>query len=594
VKRIIFFLAILSLTYSLFAQDRGIEFYLYNSENIRLLESSLGYRMNPARHTSLEIIGQSSWEERLNFNQQTRRSHLGSNFSYHKYRLIHSLSMGYESLYDASDLDPNAYVNKNGKIGYQLFWTPLDSLSMGVHTNLWIRNEQDRYLVGNLLKSDGLQVSTHASYRFDKEIVTASISAQTDHKEMDWEAYQDMAANAQMTWYLPNIFWDSRLNISHRQDEIYNLYHQLSKQLSTYQKQDTQKRNSFSIYSSMDYYPHELIALSLREHYSERRTRLSENIVRNNGEFLNELDFAVDYQAFPTLRLSTEAGHQLAIKDFSYAENTRHVENRRLGGSAAWEYSEQDSLIASLGITLQRTFFPRNDNRWDNDLRSRNIRLGWKHYPVNFVRLSNWFLYSLREDVYLDSLLSANNHDLRSISFLPEIGILLGDRVVLAQNYQIRTDYTDYHFDTDRAAKLYRQVGYRYHLIFDSYPYIARSMDDKWLSLPYRRNHGSAFLIDLGYSYEENQYATKQEDYYQIETKNRKYQASLMLKHDIGDFYYSLTHLYSWGTWTEYGLDFVANWSFDHGSWLELSISPISEDLRDIDWRSSINLNLRF
>lgn len=593
-KRIIFFLVILSLSCSLFAQNRGIEFYLYNSDNIRLLESSLGYQINPIKYGSMEIIGQSSWEERLNFNQQTRISRLSSSFSYYKYSLIHGISMGYESLYDASDLDPNAYVNKNGNIGYQLWWNPIDSLSMGIQTNAWIRNEQDRYLVGNLLKSDGLQISSHTSYRLDRDKVTAKLSTQTDHKKMDWEAYQDLAANAQMTWYFPNIYWDSRISVSHRQDDIYNLYPGQTKEISSYYKQDTQRRNSLSIISSLDYNPNEQFVISLNEHYSEKRTKLKENIVRNNGEFFNELNLVLDYAVHPNLTLSSEVGHQLAIKDFSYAENTRHVENRKLSSSAAWEYSDQDSLIASVGINLQRTFFPRNDNRWDNDLRSRNLRLGWKHYLWDIIRLSNWFLYTIREDVYLDSLLSANNHDLKSISYLPKIDILLGDRIVFTQNYQLRTDYTDYHFETERTGKLYRQLGYRYNLIFDSYPYIARSMDNKWLSLPYRRNRGSAFMIDVGFSYEENQYASKVTNFYQIETKNRKYQASLMLKHDIGDFYYSINHLYSWGTWTEYGLDFAANWNFDNGSWLELSLSPISEDLKDIDWRSSVTLNLRF
>jgi len=558
------------------------------------LESKLGYQINPIKHGSIDVIGQSSWEERLNFNQQTRRSRLGSNFNYHKHNLIHGISVDYESFYDASDLDPSAYINKNGSIGYQLWWSPIDSLSMGVRTSGLIRNEQDRYLVGNHINSDGLQLQSSISYRYDHEYVSANIGAQVDQKRMDWEAYQDASANLGVSWYFPSGYWDSRFLISQRNDDIYNLYTQSEKQNSSYHKQDTQNRNSFSIQSVVSYFPHDKVTLSFSEYYSQRRTRLDENIVRNNGEFFNDLQLSVGYELLPNLTLSSDAGHQLAIKDFSYAENTRHVENRNLRGSAAWEYSKQDSLIVRLGINLQRTYFPRNDNRWDNDLRSRNVSLGWKHYLHDYIRVGNWLLYTLREDVYLDSLLSSNNHSLESISFLPEIDILLGDRLALRQNYQIRADYTDYYFVGERTNKLYRQVGYGYNLIFDSYPYIARSNDDNWLSMPYRRNRGSAFMIDLGYAYEENQYAFEKIRVYEIETKNRKYQGSLSMKHDIGDFYYSLRNIYTWGTWTEYGLEFAANWSFDHGSWLELSINPISEDLKNVDWRSSVNLNLRF
>ncbi len=593
-KANLFCLAILLLSLSLGAQSRGIEFYLYNSDNIRLLESSLGYQTTPFKDVSMDILGQSSWEERLNFNQNARRSMLGSYISYQRYRLLHGLSVNYESYYDASDLDPNSYVNKNGKLGYQIWWNPVDSLSLGIEAHGLIRNEQDRYLVGNHLKSDGLQLLSHASYRLDEEFVSAGMSARIERKEMDWEKYQDASAQASFMWLIPGGYWDNSFAISQRQDEIYNLYSDLQKQNSSYQKQDTQKRNQFSIYSRLDYYPHDLISLSLSENYSEKRTRLSENTVRNNGEFYNELQMLADYELRHNLKLSGEAGHQLAIKDFSYAENTRHVETRQLSGTASWEYAEQDSLIASLGINLQRTHFPSNEHRWDNDLRNRNFRLGLKHYLFDYIRLSNWFLYTIREDVYMDSLLSANNHHLESISFAPEIDILMGDRVVLRQAYQIRADYTDYHYPKDRVNKLYRQVGYAYNLIFDSYPYIARSGDDKWLRLPYRRNSSSAFMLDIGYAYEENQYADQAGEVYVIKDKNREHQSSLTLKHNIGDFYYSLSNLYTWGTWKEYSVEASANWDFDNGSWLQISIAPISEDLKDINWRSSVNLNLRF
>lgn len=595
-KKTLFSLAILLLSCSsgLFAQSRGIEFYLYNSDNIRLLESNLGYQTSPSEHSTMNIIGQSSWEQRLNFNQQTRRSLLGSRFSYHKYRLSHGLILDYESYFDASDLDPTAYINKNGNLGYQLHWAVADSLFLSLQAHGLIRNEQDRYLVGNYLKSDGFQLLSDASYGYENDLLSLGISGNLDKKLMDWEAYESASAAAMMRWIFPKVYWDNSFNISYKEEDIFNLWTNEAKQNSSYYQLDTQSRSIMNLRSQVDFAPHELLSLNLSEYYSERRTRLDNNIVRNNGEFYNDLQLKLDYFVHPRITLSSEAAHQLAIKDFSYAQNTRHVENRILGATAAWQYSEQDSLITSLGINLQRTYFPRQDNRWDNDLRTRNYRLGWKHYYKDYIRLGNWFVYSLREDVYLDSLLSANNHSLESFSFLPEIDILLGDRVAFRQGYQIRADYTDYYYQTQRINKLYRQVGYRYNLIFDSYPYLARSGDEKWLRLPYRRNRGSAFLIDLGYAYEENQYADQAGNYYNIKTKNRKNVASLNLKHDIDDFYYSLSPQYSWGTWTEYSLVAGASWNFNHGSYLELTLSPVSEDLKEINWRSSVNLSLRF
>ncbi|HCX59205.1 MAG TPA: hypothetical protein DG355_00910, partial [Candidatus Cloacimonas sp.] len=81
---------------------------------------------------------------------------------------------------------------------------------------------------------------------------------------------------------------------------------------------------------------------------------------------------------------------------------------------------------------------------------------------------------------------------------------------------------------------------------------------------------------------------------YDIRSKNRIYLAELTIKHDIDTFYYSLAPRYRWGTWTEYSITAGTYWSFNDGSYLELSLSPISEDLKEIDWRSSINLSLVF
>jgi hypothetical protein len=347
-------------------------------------------------------------------------------------------------------------------------------------------------------------------------------------------------------------------------------------------------------YSQLSYYPAENMEFMLSENYSERRTRLDQNIVRNNGEFFNRLALDFNYFILPQLTLSSEASHGLTVKDFSYAENTRHLENRGLSSSIGWEYAKYDSLILTLGIDLQKTLFPKNNHRWDNDLRTRSSRLGWKHYYRDNVRLSNWLTYNVREDVYIDSLLSANNHLLKSLSYMPQIDLLLGDRLCFEQAYQIRADYTDYIYSAVNTDKLYRQLGYRFSLIFDSFPYVARAGDDKWFQMPYRQNRGSAFMADITFAYEENQYAQKQDDYYTINTKNRRYQAMLTIRHDIGDLYYSIRPQYIWGTWKEYSVVAGFNWQFNNQSYLEFTLTPISEELPEIDWRSSVNLSLRF
>ncbi len=98
----------------------------------------------------------------------------------------------------------------------------------------------------------------------------------------------------------------------------------------------------------------------------------------------------------------------------------------------------------------------------------------------------------------------------------------------------------------------------------------------------------------MNYAFEENQYADEVTDYYSLHTKNRRYTAAISLRHDIKTLHWTLTPKYTWGTWQEYSLLFGIAWQFNNASLVELSISPYGETTEVLDWRSSLNLNLRF
>jgi hypothetical protein len=485
-------------------------------------------------------------------------------------------------------------VNKNGNLGYRLYYNPIDSLSVNAEARALIRNEQDRYLPGNYIRSEGMQLSGGFTYHPLRDRIDARLSANLEDRSLDWEAYRLANANLSFVWSGDYLDWDNSFAISGRSDKIYNLLSNDGGRSSFYQQLDTQKRSTLDINSELSYYPGESIELRLHENYSERRTTMSENIIRNNGEFYNQLSLQMDYSPAPRLFLNAKATHNLNIKDFNYAENTRHLENRSLSSMVAWEYADFDSLMVTLAIELQKTEFPKNFHKWDNDLRTRSVRGSWKHYYRDHIRLANNIAYEIREDVYIDSLLSAGNYVLKSISYMPQADVLLGDRLCCSQSYQIRADYTDFGYTSENTDKLYRQLAFRYSLIFDSFPFVARAGDDKWFLMPYRTNRGSAFMADLSFSYEENQYAVEQDRYYLINTKNRRYISSLTIRHDIGEFYYSVQPQYMWGTWKEYSIVAGISWQFDNQSFLELTLTPVSEELDDIDWRSSVNLSLRF
>lgn len=590
-------ISLIGLSLKLGAQTRGVEFYLYNSEKVRLLESSLQYQILPMKNSQLALKGQSSWENRLNFNQDTKKSLIGSDYAIFQTRLMHRLFMDYESYFDSSDLNPSPYINRTGNLGYQLNWTPVDSLSLGVFAKGIVRNEQDRYIMDSYLKSNGYQYAGSMRYALSEDLFDLSLDGNYEQKKLDWESSRSISGNTGIAVFTDNLWVNARLGMSFRDDDLFNLVAGSTEAPSFYAKSDTQRRNTLDLATEIEYYPSDNSTLRISETYYARKTRLDTNLLRNNGEFLNQVRIGLNTYLVPSLSWNLNAAHSYGIKDFSYAQNTRHTENRTFNSTLAWEYSEMDSLLLGMNLDLQRTYFPRNDNKWDNDLLNRSLRLGWKHYYHDRIRLKNWINYSLRDDIYTNALLSANNHVIYSLSLLPEMDFLIGDRMMFHQGYYIRADYTNYNYPEFRQDKLYRQVGCKFLLTFDSYPYIARSQDAKWLKLPFRSSTGNAVSFDLGYNYEENQYATKVGEWYEIQgsgSKNRKHQGFLTLKRDIGNLYYTLMPQVVWGTWTEYSAILGINYQFNNSSYVEFTLSPYSETLDDLDWRSSVNLNLRF
>jgi hypothetical protein len=562
---------------------------------VRSIENNLQYRFYPFAHSTFQISGQSNLEDRLSFNQKSKHALLNLGLNVSQNHFMHSFTSDYQTVYDASDLEPSPYVNKTATLGYQLSYLPLDSLSISVFSKGIFRQEQDRYVSNNHLASKGYWLGSNARLSTTLGITNGGLSLSAERKKLAWEAYELAQLDSYFSLYGQDISWDNNLNYSNRSEDIYILSSPTGTYNSSfYSQSDTQDRHSLAVHSVLQYMPTQKVQLQFAEDFSQKKTSYSISEIRNNADYLNQAQMRLNVSLPKNLEWENEISHSYAIKDFNFNLNTRHTENRHAGTKLSWEYSPADSLIAAVNLDLQVIKFPNDSHKWDNDLLTRNYRLGWKHYLHDRIKLGTWIGYSEREDVYIDSLLSANNKHVTSYSLMPDCQILVGDRIVFRQAYQLRADYSDYIYVTDKANTFYRQLGYKYNLVWDTFPYIARSGDVRWLNLPFRNSPNNSFLVDMGYAYEENQYADKQDDVYRLHTKYRRYTATLSLRQDIGNFSWTVTPKYSWGTWKEYSAILGLAWEFNNSSLVEFSLSPYAEDVSQIDWRSTVNLNLRF
>lgn len=580
---------------SLFSQSQGLDFYLYNSDQVRSLENNLEYLFHPFAGGSFKISGQSNLENRLNFNQETKNADLNLGLSIENRRLNHRLSSDYSSIYDASDLEPSPYINKTATLGYKLVYSPWDSLAIDLFADGIFRREQDRYVSNRHLSSRGYTLGSSARWGFEGQNSSLGISGQGKRNKMAWQAFNDASLNLYCLQQSGHYNLSAYAGYNYRDEDIYILQAPASSNsVSYYRLSDSQLRKVFFSSVRLQANPWNRLTASLTDDYNLNDTSYKNAPERGGDDYLNNAQLSLSYQFHPRLQISLGGAHIYAIKAYDAIHNSRHTENRQISGRLAWEYADFDSLIVLGDLNLQIIEFPYDNNKWDNDLLMKSLKLGWKHYYKDRIRLGSWMGISEREDVYLDSLLSANNKLITGYTWAPECQVLFGDRLMFSQIYQLRSEFSDFIFSTGKLNSFYRQLGYRYNLVFDTFPLIARNQDPLWLGLPYRNSPHNALSCDLGFAYEENQYANERTGYYEIYAKNKRWTSSLSLRQDIGSFYWSLTPKYSWGTWTEYSAQLALAWEFNNRSQIHFSLSPYAEELEDINWRSAANLNLRF
>lgn len=578
------------------AQTNLLDFSFFGSDASRNLENNLRYQMSPFKASLLRISAQNFSEERLNFSQRSRRSLLGLDLALDRELLRHSVDSGYEYLFDASELDADflPYRNKTGYLGYTLEFMPADSLLFEAGVQGLIRSEEDRYLLGAKLNSRGYLVHGKAAAATEFLNTRTGFSAAYERKTMNWEYFQTGSLAAWLNHQSQYLLFNNNFSLSRRDDDIYVLLPNASAGgRGFYALDDSQKRSSLVYSGTLEYEPWEMLRVSAQENFSKRITDLAENTVRNNSDLENQASLSLELNPWSRLGWLSTFSHGYGLKTFDLAQTSRHSENRFLSSGLNWEYTDGDTLSATFSVNLQRSIFPDDQNRWDNDLRHIRLNLAHAHYWKDRLKLSNRIYWNLTDDVYLDGLLSGNNKQTASYVYNPSCALLIGDRLLFNQDYLVRADYTSYMYDpTDKA--FYRQLELEYKLVFDSFPFAARSQDQRWLLLPYRTNDGNALLADLSFGFERNEYADYNGQSYVIGFKNTRYTTAFTLKHDIQNLYYIIQPQYSWGTWTEYNLLLGLAWKFTEAALLEFSINPVGDSFDNLDWRSSVSLGARF
>jgi hypothetical protein len=580
-------------------ESNEFSLYFYNSLKQRRVEQFTDYTISTFPAWQTQIQSRNTEDYRIDFNQTSRSSLLSLAMRSRGKILRHEFETGYEYLYDHSNVDSRLkpYSNKTGFLGYGATLLPLDSLRIASQVRAYQRNEQDRYIAAHQLASQGIFGKINANYSLGLPGGLIQIGGNAESKRMDWERYQFYSASTSQIYDAGGVSVSGFANASYRSDDLYVLT-DYNDQNNQYKREDRQIRKSLNANFSLATPLGEDLDCQIADNYSLLNYRNKENLSRNSGDYNNQVSLNLVYRPSGNVQIRSNSLHDYYLKDLSHIKNTRIIESRNTNCGLTWEYNPYDSLSLDYSIELRRMTFPDTEHKLDNDYLTNMYKLGWTMFWKDRVRLANRLLYLKRDEVYINSDVSANNNTVGSLLWQPECDILLGDCLLLQQDYQLRADYGNYYYsereDFDIDDTFYRQVSAGCNVIFDSAPLAAKVDLPKWNLLPYRTRNLSAFRIEAGFGWERNETYMKDGGVYNGTGMDESRTISLMLQKQFGIVICQVFPKYRWGSWNEYNLLLSTAWQVNQNSLWEIGLNPIGPELQDLDWKVYCSLNLKF
>jgi hypothetical protein len=573
--------------------------YYYNSAKLRRFEQSTNYNLTSHHNWQMLFSSRSLEDKRLDFDQLSRNNVVNLAFTRYGKLISHNIQSGYEALSDRSSLESELqpYENKTGFMGYSARFTPLDSLFLEAQVKGFYRREQDRYKADHLLISRGTSERISSGWYAGSPDLFLQLSGSLEQKKMDWEAYQ--VTNAGLAAYLNSraVVINCNVNASARSEDLYVLQNpRPDNESSNYTRYDSQDKKSLTTSLNAFIPVSDELNCEIMESYNLSYYRHKVNRTRNSGDYNNLAQVNFTYQMTDNISLSSRSSHNYYIKDLSYINNTRIIDVRTTGFGTAWEYVANDSLLFDYTIELRRTIYPDGDHRLDNDYLNNIYKLGWIAFWKDRIRLANRLIYLEKQEVFINSSLSAYNNTVKGYQWLPECDILLGDSFLLHQDYQLRADYDNYQYKdfTNIRDTFYRKVSASYNLVYDTTPLAAKLTQPKWSQLPYRSRNQEALRMDLGFVWEKTETAAKSGNVYEINGVDERQTLGFTLQKQLGIAIWQAQPKYSWGNWKEYSFLLSTAFQLNRESVAEISINPVGPDLKDLDWRLYCSVNLMF
>ncbi|MBW6515381.1 MAG: hypothetical protein K0B81_02035 [Candidatus Cloacimonetes bacterium] len=493
-----------------------------------------------------------------------------------------SLHMDFNAAIDKAKPDIERYeIEKTyRRIGLDVAYNIYDSLF--VYSRLtYIHSDElnSRYSDGTFY-SDGYHSFNNASFSREFKVAFFSLYSFLDIMNLDYDSSRNYGSELKFTIFDPMI--DTELTFRRHTNKIFLLNDQIDTHTRSVYRASVLYRNRIS----------DSLYLRLGDIFQVRDNRLRTMRDRNFLELDNSLYVDTEY-FWQRFRFSIGGEYNILLRSFREDRNSRQQEQRIFKGSISYIFSERDSLIFKRNLNLTRTDYTISTNILDNDQLIDENQLSYYTYIRDQIKLINHLNYTLREEIYVNSAMSANNKTTRIYNFLPSLNIALTPNLLFLQDYHLRADYDDYYWGDTVRDRMYRKFSASYTLLttFPWTKYIYPiSLDRESLYLY------NDMIAGVTYSYENNSSGNLVGNAYEVIVENDYHTLQMEIFRRIERFEFMIRPRFIWTTFRyEFNHQYEISYFFpNRNNYVSVGVNSSGTKLDDILWRANALLYFSF
>lgn len=309
-----------------------------------------------------------------------------------------------------------------------------------------------------------------------------------------------------------------------------------------------------------------------------KKTEYKENYNRNNRTFDNKLSYKLTYKSNP-IDYYIVLNILYKKRYLKFNNQDRESFEKKLINGAIINFAMLDTFKIEIVTSLLQNFHSDSYNFLDNDryLNSYNIYI-LKNFK-NF-HIANSFSYINGEQVYIDKLLSANNHNKKSYIWIPEFEYHFSKSLNIFNRYSIRADYETFIWNEYMNDRFFRNLNGEWGLKIKGYM---------------NENNDNTFQIYTAFILEHSETAELLDDKWiqNINEYQRKYLISLTINHRFIYFKFQpLLKNFNDNYEIELQTDLICN--VQDNLYFTISVNPVGKTFNQMIWRLNTSLKYNF